>query len=119
MIGLLFGELKRLSLGKRCLLLGGAVFLALLANFGRALFLIWIAATESVSAVERWHDIAGYVIVAVVFCGSLLLTAILNRDRKVERLKAKVENGENRLPQLLLSTLTFLLCLLWLLAVEI
>jgi exosortase/archaeosortase family protein len=119
MIGLLFGELKRLSLAKRCLLLAGAVLLALLANFGRALFLIWIAATENVSAVDRWHDIAGYVIVAVVFLGSLALAKILDRDGKVEIRKAKVENGGNRSPSFLLPTSYFLLCFLWLAAVEI
>ena len=96
MIGLLFGELKRFSISKRCLLLAGAILLALLANFGRALFLIWKAATESVSAVDRWHDLAGYAIVAIVFLGSLLLAKILDRDAKVESRKAKVENGDGR-----------------------
>jgi exosortase len=115
MIGLLFGELKRLSTGKRCLLLGGSVLLALLANFGRALFLIWIAATESISAVDRWHDIAGYVIVGVVFLGSLALAAAL---AKGQRLKAKVENGGKKRPQFLLSTLAFSLSLAWVIAVD-
>jgi exosortase/archaeosortase family protein len=142
MIGLLFGELKRLPLAKRCLLLAGAILLALLANFGRALFLIWIAATENVSAVDRWHDIAGYVIVALVVLGSLALAKILDRDSKVEsrmqsagagqhrpspkaegagptESKAKVENGENRSPSFLLPTSYFLLCFFWLAAIEI
>ena len=116
MIGLLFGELKRLSLAKRCLLVLGALAIALVANFGRALFLVWVAATKEVSAVESWHDVAGYVIVAVVFLGSLWLARILGRGGKVERLKDEVENAEKS--PLLLSTSYFLLSLLWLLAVE-
>ncbi|MFN2623982.1 MAG: exosortase/archaeosortase family protein [Chthoniobacterales bacterium] len=129
MIGLLFGELKRLSLAKRCLLVIGAVVLALLANFGRALFLIWIAATESVSAVDRWHDIAGYAIVALVFCGALLLSALLGKSGKTEVRDRNSEVGKQdsptsdlrpqTSPRFLLSTLTFLLSLSWLLAVEI
>jgi len=116
MIGLLFGELKRLSLARRGLLIIGAILLALLANLGRALFLIWIAAIQNVSAVDRWHDIAGYVIVALVFCGSLALAVAF---AKGQRLKATVEDGESGSPKLLLSTFYFLLCLSWLIAVEI
>src|SRR5207248_7495590 len=84
MIGLLFGELKRLSVAKRVVLILGALAIAIVANFARALFLVWIAATRSIAAVAEWHDFAGYTIVAVVFCGSLALTAILNRNNKVE-----------------------------------
>ena len=67
MIGLLFGELKRLSVPRRILLVLGALAIALIANFARAFFLVWIAATQSIPAVDRWHDFAGYTIVAVVF----------------------------------------------------
>jgi exosortase len=91
MIGLLFGELKRLSVGKRVALVLGAIAIAIVANFGRAFFLVWVAATRGISAVSEWHDFAGYTIVAVVFCGSLLLATILNRN-KVESRKSKVES---------------------------
>jgi exosortase len=96
MIGLLFGELKRLSVAKRCLLVIGALAIALVANFGRALFLVWIAATKEVAAVERWHDVAGYTIVAVVFIGSLALAAFLKRDGKVGSRNYEVGNEEDR-----------------------
>jgi exosortase len=120
MIGLLFGELKRLSVGRRIALVIGALAIAILANFGRAFFLVWVAATRGISAVAQWHDFAGYTIVAIVFCGSLALTAILNRN-KVERRKEKGENEEmEKMPQrFLLSTSYFLLSLVWLFAVEI
>jgi exosortase len=132
MIGLLFGELKRLSLAKRCLLLAGAILLALLANFGRALFLIWIAATENVSAVDRWHDIAGYVIVAVVFLGALALAGVLGRGRRSEvrgqRAEIRSQKSDRRPPtsdlrspisDLRLPTSAFFLSIAWLAAVEI
>src|SRR5207244_11577085 len=51
MIGLLFGELKRLSILRRIALVAGATAIALTANFCRAVFLVWIAATENISEV--------------------------------------------------------------------
>jgi exosortase len=130
MIGLLFGELKRFSISKRLVLLFGAVAIAVIANFSRAFLLVWVAATQDVAAVDRWHDAAGYTIVGVVFLGSLGLSALLGRGRqKVESRKAKVENESSSSdlrrptselpPRFLLSIFYFLLCLAWLLAVEI
>src|SRR4029077_17421607 len=58
MIGLLFGELKRLSVLRRVALVVGAVIIAVFANFVRAVFLVTVAATENVSEVNRWHDLA-------------------------------------------------------------
>jgi exosortase len=126
MIGLLFGELKRLSVSRRLALVLGAVVLAIVCNFGRALFLVWVAATQSVSAVAGWHDIAGYAIVAVVFLGSLGLAALLARGRKSEvgGQKAHPESASIGQSSILhaLSSLPpsyFLISLLYLLAVEI
>ena len=120
MIGLLFGELKRLSVAKRVVLILGALAIAIVANFARALFLVWIAATRSIAAVAEWHDFAGYTIVAVVFCGSLALTAILNRNNEVEIRKYEVEEETEKSQRpLLLSPSYFLLSLVWLLFVEI
>src|SRR4029077_8320831 len=81
MIGLLFGEMKRLSIWRRGALVIGAVAIAIVANFCRAFFLVWIAATKSISATERWHDLAGYSIVAAVFIGSLALASLLGRTK--------------------------------------
>src|SRR5947207_5939101 len=47
MIGLLFGELKRLPIFRRIALVAGAIAIAISANFCRAVFLVWIAATEN------------------------------------------------------------------------
>ena len=81
MIGLLFGELNRLRLGRRLGLVAAAVLIAFLANCGRAFFLVWIAASRGVGQVEHWHDIAGYAIVGLVFVGCLGLTKLLSRGQ--------------------------------------
>ena len=77
MIGLLFGELKRLTISRRVALVGAALAIALLANFGRALFLVWIAASQDLAAVEKWHDIAGFAIVGAVFVGTIAIASAL------------------------------------------
>ncbi len=119
MIGLLFGELKRLTTGRRFALVAAALTIALVANFGRTIFLVWIAATENLAAVERWHDFAGYAIVGAVFLGTLAMASAL---AKVESGKGKGEGDSGaamRRPVLsrslpstifFLSTLAFLLC---------
>jgi exosortase len=82
MIGLLFGELRRLSILRRVALVAGAVTIALFANFFRAVFLVMVAATENLSEVSRWHDIAGYTIIAIVFVGTMGLAYLLGRKQR-------------------------------------
>ncbi len=82
MIGLLFGELKRLSIFNRVALVAGAIAIAVVANLGRATFLVWIAATKNISEVDRWHDLAGYAIVGIVFVGSMFLAGWLARQQR-------------------------------------
>lgn len=95
MIGLLFGELKRLPVFQRLFLIAGAIAIAFVANCGRAFFLVWIAATRGLTEVEKWHDIAGYTIVALVFFGCLWITSALARA-KLESRKVKVETENER-----------------------
>src|SRR5262245_42647724 len=81
MIGLLFGEVKRLSVLRRLALVVCAVVIALFANFLRAVFLVRVAATETLSEVGRWHDIAGYSIIALVFVATLAFAYLLGRRK--------------------------------------
>ncbi len=74
-IGLLFGELKRLRLGPRFILIASAVAIALFANFLRATFLVWIASADGLAALSRWHDVAGYAIVVLVFIGTMWIAS--------------------------------------------
>ncbi|MDQ2919420.1 MAG: exosortase/archaeosortase family protein [Verrucomicrobiota bacterium] len=126
MIGLLFGELKRLALVRRILLLAGAVLLALLANCVRALLLVWLAATRSPDSLAHWHDLAGYSIVAVVFVGTLVLArALANSDLRPPTSDLRPPTSSPFLPYtwkarplLRIRYGYFLLSLLWLLLVE-
>jgi exosortase len=92
MIGLLFGELKRLSTLRRVVLIACAVAIAVLANFVRAVFLVRIAATENLSAVGRWHDIVGYSIILLVFGFTLALAHSLGKTI-VSPPKSEVRSG--------------------------
>jgi len=126
MIGLLFGELKRLSVFRRVALVAGAIGIALFANFIRAVFLVMVAATKNISEVTQWHDIAGYTIVALVFVGTMGLAYLLGKSKirnpKSEiggqssevRKKLNVSRQWSVAPHLYLA---FALC--WLLFVEI
>jgi exosortase len=102
MIGLLLGELKRLSISRRFALVAGAIALALVANFLRAFFLVWIVATENISEVGRWHGLAGYAIIGLVFAGTLLLAALLG-GKGGER-RAGEEEGRGQPPSVAAAT---------------
>src|SRR5438309_988965 len=69
--------------------------IAFLANCGRAFFLVWIAATQNLAAVERWHDLAGYAIVVAVFIGAVASAAGLAKGRSR---KAKLRNAAPQTP---------------------
>jgi exosortase len=128
MIGLLFGEVKRLSLSRRIALLFAAAAIAFVGNYVRAFFLVWIAGTRHVSAVDRWHDFAGYSIVAAVFVGSLALAYLLSkpeprggrpeaRDRKIQERRGR---SVSRISNLESPHFSFLIgALVWLVAVEV
>ena len=132
MIGLLFGELKRLSVLRRVALVACAVAIALLANLVRAVFLVRIAATENLSEVGRWHDIAGYSIVALVFVATIGFAYLLGRNTCKAGVPAKpkpakagrLQNPNPRSPErfrgcLYSSRLLIAAALCWLLFVEI
>lgn len=79
MIGLLFGELYRLAIPRRISLIIGTVALAIIANVLRAFFLVWIAATRGLPAIERGHDLVGYAVLLFVFSGALGIAAMLKK----------------------------------------
>jgi exosortase len=95
MIGLLFGELKRLSPAGRVALVAVAIALSIFANFLRTFILVLIAANQGVGAVDRWHDLAGYSIVALVLVGTLGATALLGRvERRTKRSEGRDQRSE-------------------------
>src|SRR5262249_15630060 len=107
-----------------------AVVIALFANFIRAVFLVQVAATENLSEVGRWHDIAGYTVIGLVFVVTLALAYLFGRKgapvvagvppaepgRSATRFAS--ESQPTRLPlQLPVSYVAMALC--WLMFVEI
>jgi exosortase len=125
MIGLLFGELKRLSIFRRIVLVAVAAAIAFVGNCIRAFFLVWVAATQNVTAVNRWHDFAGYAIVAAVFIGTLVAATLLGRRQKSEVGDQK-SDGSGQRSEIFNSSFvirhsSFLAAaaLVWLVAVEI
>lgn len=141
MIGLLFGELKRLRAGQRVFLVAAGLAIALFANFVRVMFLVSLASSaHDISVVDKWHDSAGYGILLLVFLGTMWAAGKVGKS-EVEIRKAKVgseverrkEKGENEVlpstfhfespavpsPALPLpSTFYFLLLFFWFIAVE-
>jgi exosortase len=124
MIGLLFGELKRLSISRRVVLVAGAIAIALAANFCRAVFLVWIAATKNISEVNRWHTVAGYTIVGLVFVGTVILATLLGRGKaEVKDQRAADTFQRSSTPQssssFILPTSYFVFAFFWIVAVEL
>lgn len=119
MIGLLFGELKRLSLVRRLFLLGGAVAIALIANCARAVLLVWLAGNSESGSITRWHDVAGYSIVVIVFIGTMILAVWLGKAEA----RRKVDSPANDRPTVhafsLLPSAFCLSLLAWLVFTEI
>jgi len=122
MIGLLFGEVKRFSAQRRLSLVLGAFAIALIGNFGRAVFLVWIGSNEGISAIDRWHDFAGYVILGLVFVGTLFLASLLAKSEvsstaPVDR--TGHQRDESRSFFLLPGFYFLISALLWIVALEI
>lgn len=122
MIGLLLGEVKRLSALRRLVLLICAVIIALLANFVRAVFLVRIAATENLAAVSRWHDIAGYSIIAFVFVATMALAYLLSKHKAplvADGPRTKMQVPPTRLSLQFSARYVIAAAICWLLLIEI
>jgi exosortase len=74
-LAFLLGELYRLSWKRRGALVFLGLIFALVGNYGRTLFLAFIASQKGIEVVGRWHDIAGFSI--LVFSGVGLWLACL------------------------------------------
>ena len=79
MASLFLGELSRLSLSRRLLLLVAGIAVAMAANVFRSSLLVWIAARSGVAALERYHDATGITVLLIVFGALLALNALLGR----------------------------------------
>lgn len=116
MIGLLFGELRRLRFAPRVWLLVASVGIALAANFARVLFLVTMASERGVGAIDRYHDAAGYTIVAVVFIGTMWIASRFGSEIAPadDGKTMKHDNSILRWPTAILAAL-----LVWFVAIEV
>jgi exosortase len=114
MIGLFFGEVKRLRVWPRLILIASAVGIGLFANFLRASLLVWIASRSGLAAVGRWHDIFGYAIVVLVFAGTMWIASLWQSSRDTESSPVGHQSPARMLPRSLL-----LAVFIWAVAVEI
>ncbi len=79
--GCLLGELSRLSVPRRFVLLGGGLLVAMVANIFRSSLLVWLAAQHGVATLEKYHDLAGISVLLIVFGGLLWINARLARGQ--------------------------------------
>jgi len=69
MVSLFLGEMFGFLTGERVRLFLFAVAWAIVCNVARTLFLCLVAHREGVEAVARWHDMAGYMLMALCYGG--------------------------------------------------
>jgi exosortase len=121
MIGLLFGELKRLSVPRRLLLICAAAATAFVANCIRTFFLVWLAATRGLPSERRWHDVAGYAIVAATFVVTFAAAALLSHKQATasQSVRAPQTAIANPTSAFILPTSYFVVGLCWLLFLEL
>ena len=102
-MGCLMGDIYRLSVRRRIILVAASMTLALLGNYLRTLFLALIAVYSSPDSVPLWHDTAGYAILVFTAIGSwaaaLYLLATSGKTAPVDAEGTEKSVGrDNRLP---------------------
>jgi exosortase len=80
MASLFLGELNRLPWFARIALVVAGLAIALFFNVVRALVLVTVAIRDGLEAIDKWHDPAGFSILAASFVALCLMVKILNRS---------------------------------------
>jgi len=121
MVALFFGEVFRLGLIRRLLLLLIAIGAALLGNIVRSSALAIVASREGLPAVASWHDPAG-ILVLLLTVGTVFGAAYLWREAKavpaVQKTVLQEEDGTGSRAFVLLESIAVLLLLSSLLGTE-
>lgn len=79
MAALFLGELYLLRTPIRLLLVGAGLTAAFLFNVCRTLILTWQANAHGLSAIDKWHDSAGFTIAVACFAVLWLLAVLIKR----------------------------------------
>jgi exosortase len=112
LVCLFLGEFYRFTWLKRGWLLAGGILLAVVANIGRTLFLVWAVSAHGFDSMHAWHDAAGITVLVVVMVGVWIL-ALRLRTTQTEPAPTASETTPRDLPRSLLAGVA---C--WLLLVE-
>lgn len=91
MISLFLGHLYRFSARSRVLLCLGGFALAVLFNICRTVVLSWVAAKQGISAIDRWHDPTGVLILVLCFVTLWLLSGWIAERRARGAARAALE----------------------------
>lgn len=79
MAALFLALLYQISVTGSLLLVASGVGIAFVLNVVRTVFLTWQGATNGIEATEKWHDSAGFAILAVVLVALWLISQFLER----------------------------------------
>jgi exosortase len=93
MASLFLGQLWTFPWRSRLVLIGAGVVFAFFCNVIRALLLAFVAEKHGLSAIDKWHDPAGFTILGICFVGLLGLALILRP--KTGRGLAAAATGES------------------------
>lgn len=93
MLSLFLGEILALSWARRAILLGAGLGWALVTNVGRTTLLGLVADRDGIAAVDQWHDMAGFSVLALCAV-TVALTAWLLRPTSPARQEAKLSHEE-------------------------
>ena len=110
MISMFLGELRRLKVFDRVILILVGALVALFFNLVRTILLAWIAATAGFDELNRWHDPAGF----SILCASLLCLWAVSRILRSE--SPKLEFGEAALAWPRMPIAVTIGLLLWILS---
>ena len=79
MFSLFFGELYRFPAFRRLILLFLVAVVALICNLGRTFLLAWLSVHYGNSVMEKWHDTAGFGVLALALAAFWGVAAWMNR----------------------------------------
>ena len=82
MISLFLGELWRMTILRRIVLVASGFLIGFICNLGRIFFLLWLTERSGASAMESWHNTAG---LAVLSASTVALWAVASRLRALSR----------------------------------
>ena len=108
MVTLVLGELARLSAGRRLLLLVAGCVWVFACNILRATMLVVISAQEGTSAIGKWHDLIGTIMIVLGMAGLLGISRLLRKELPAHEGDPSPASGAN------LSLVRPIFALLWL-----